>query len=56
MIDLPQVVDIVSNPNGVEFLQRDCVNICTWFASHGYRYEPDQLFAELIGEAFSNRA
>jgi RIO kinase 1 len=56
MIDLPQVVDIVSNPNGVEFLQRDCANICTWFASHGYRYDADQLFVELIGEAFSNRA
>jgi RIO kinase 1 len=52
MIDLPQVVDIVSNPNGVEFLQRDCANICTWFASHGYHYDADQLFAELIGEAF----
>jgi len=52
MIDLPQVVDIVSNPNGVEFLQRDCANICTWFASHGHRYDADQLFAELIGEAF----
>ena len=23
-----------------------------WFASHGYRYDADQLFAELIGEAF----
>jgi RIO kinase 1 len=52
MIDLPQVVDIVSNPNGVEFLQRDCANICTWFTSHGYHYDADQLFAELIGEAF----
>jgi RIO kinase 1 len=50
------LVDIVSNPNGVEFLQRDCANICTWFASHGYGYDADQLFVELIGEAFSNRA
>jgi RIO kinase 1 len=52
MIDLPQVVDIVSNPNGVEFLQRDCLNICTWFVSHGYRCDAEQLFAELVGAAF----
>ena len=35
LIDLPQVVDIVSNPRGVEFLQRDVRSACTWFASRG---------------------
>lgn len=53
LIDLPQVVDIVSNPNGVEFLQRDCRNVCTWFASHGHSCEADELFAEMVGTAFS---
>jgi RIO kinase 1 len=52
MIDLPQVVDIVSNPNGVEFLQRDCRNICAWFDSHGYSYDPDVLLGEPIGQSF----
>jgi RIO kinase 1 len=52
MIDLPQVVDIVSNPNGVEFLQRDCRNICAWFESHGYSYDPEVLLGELIGQSF----
>jgi RIO kinase 1 len=53
LIDLPQVVDVISNPNGMEFLQRDCRNICTWFGSHGYSYDADELFGELVGQAFA---
>lgn len=40
LIDLPQLVDIVVNPQGVEFLRRDVANICAWFAAHGL---PDGL-------------
>jgi RIO kinase 1 len=53
MIDLPQVVDVVSNPNGMEYLQRDCRNICTWFTARGYPCDPEELFGELVGEAFA---
>jgi RIO kinase 1 len=53
MIDLPQVVDVVSNPNGMEYLRRDCRNICTWFTAHGYPCDPEELFGELVGEAFA---
>lgn len=53
LIDLPQVVDVVSNPNGMDFLQRDCRNVCSWFTAHGYPCDPDELFAELVGEAFA---
>jgi RIO kinase 1 len=53
MIDLPQVVDVVSNPNGLEYLRRDCRNICTWFTAHGYPCDPEELFGELVGEAFA---
>jgi RIO kinase 1 len=53
LIDLPQVVDVVSNPNGMEFLRRDCRNVCTWFTGRGYPCDPEELFAELVGEAFS---
>ena len=35
LIDLPQAVDVVTNPRGFEYLRRDCVNICTWFESRG---------------------
>ncbi len=53
LIDLPQVVDVVSNPNGMDYLQRDCRNVCTWFSSHGHRCDPEELFGELVGLAFS---
>ncbi len=52
IIDLPQVVDIVGNPNGMEFLARDCRNVCSWFNSRGFAADPDDLFAELIAQAY----
>jgi len=38
LIDLPQAVDLVGNPQGFEYLRRDCLNICTWFEAHGAPY------------------
>jgi RIO kinase 1 len=35
MIDLPQIVDVVSNPRGAEFLTRDAVNVGGWFTARG---------------------
>ena len=35
MIDLPQVVDVIANPQGPRFLERDAANIGTWFAAQG---------------------
>ena len=35
VIDLPQVVDVVSNPRGPEFLHRDVRVITNWFAARG---------------------
>jgi RIO kinase 1 len=35
LIDLPQVVDIVANPQGREFVRRDVQNIAGWFTSRG---------------------
>ena len=35
LIDLPQAVDLVGNPQGFAYLRRDCENICGWFAAHG---------------------
>jgi RIO kinase 1 len=53
MIDLPQVVDVVSNPAGMQYLQRDCHNICAWFAARGQPHDPEELFGELVGAAFT---
>jgi RIO kinase 1 len=54
MIDLPQVVDLVANPRGVEFLDRDVRNISGWFASRGLPPEiadPSALVATLLDGA-----
>ena len=52
IIDLPQVIDIVSNPNGVDFLLRDCRNVCSWFTSRGLEVDADELLAELLAQAW----
>lgn len=52
IIDLPQIVDIVGNPNGVEFLQRDCRNVCRWFESRGLNADPEELLADLLAQAW----
>jgi RIO kinase 1 len=49
LIDLPQAVDIVGNPQGFQFLRRDCVNICTWFAAHHVPHAlAEDLFDDLV--------
>jgi RIO kinase 1 len=52
IIDLPQVVDVVANPRGADFLQRDCHNVCTWFARRGLEVDEHALFAELITQCW----
>ncbi|WP_406212014.1 serine protein kinase RIO [Streptomyces canus] len=52
IIDLPQIVDLVGNLNGMDFLQRDCANICGWFRSRGLEADEHALFAELMAHAF----
>jgi RIO kinase 1 len=43
LIDLPQVVDIVINPQGRQFLSRDCRNLATWFVRRGVDADADRL-------------
>ena len=52
IIDLPQVVDLVANPSGVEFLMRDCHNMCAWFVARGLDVDEHQLFADLLSNAW----
>lgn len=54
LIDLPQIVDLVANPRGLEFLARDVANVATWFQSKGLSEEegnPTTLTEELIAAA-----
>jgi RIO kinase 1 len=52
IIDLPQVVDLVGNPAGMDFLARDCANVCRWFRARGLEVDEHDLFGELIAHAF----
>jgi RIO kinase 1 len=48
LIDLPQAVDLVGNPQGFAFLRRDCDNICSWFQARGVAADPQLLFDDLL--------
>ncbi|MFI5736501.1 serine protein kinase RIO [Kribbella sp. NPDC051587] len=52
MIDLPQVIDVVGNPKGMEFLLRDCHNMATYFTSRGLEIDEQELFADLLSMVF----
>jgi len=53
VIDLPQIVDLVGNLNGMDYLQRDCTNVCAWFRARGLETADEHaLFGELMAHAF----
>jgi RIO kinase 1 len=52
VIDVPQVVDLVANPNAVEFLHRDCTNMAEWFSGRGLPVDADVLLADLLAHAW----
>jgi len=50
MIDLPQVVDVIANPNGSQFLDRDARNVGAWFAARGHPDADADRLASLLRE------
>jgi RIO kinase 1 len=52
VIDLPQLVEVVSNPNGMSLLHRDCVNVCEWFTRRGVPCDAEEVFAALLPELY----
>jgi len=50
MIDLPQVVDVISHPNGRTFLDRDAKNVAIWFAKAGRPEADPEALARLLAE------
>jgi RIO kinase 1 len=52
LIDLPQAVDVLSNPQGMEFLARDCRNVAAWFGSRGLEVDGEDLLADLVAYAW----
>jgi RIO kinase 1 len=51
MIDLPQLVDVVANPQGPSFLDRDASTVAGWFTSHGFATDSAALIERLHAEA-----
>jgi RIO kinase 1 len=51
LIDLPQIVDVVANPQGADFIARDVRNVAGWFTQRGLRVDADGLLDRLLHEA-----
>jgi hypothetical protein len=53
IIDWPQIVDVIGNPQGFDFLERDATTMATWFVRKGLDGDPGELVGELVAEATS---
>ncbi|WP_438872404.1 serine protein kinase RIO [Paractinoplanes maris] len=51
LIDLPQIVDVVANPQGGDFIARDVRNVAAWFTQRGLTVQADELLDRLLYEA-----
>ncbi len=47
-IDFPQAVDIAANPQGLNFLHADVINVCEWFNRRGLDVDGEAIFADLL--------
>lgn len=52
LIDLPQAVDLVVNPNGFDLLHRDVTTLSAWFARRGVSCDAQATFAAMLAEAW----
>lgn len=52
IIDLPQAVDPILNPDGLALLERDVLNACGWFQKKGVPADPSEVLADLIARLF----
>ncbi|OMH29541.1 hypothetical protein BKD30_00335 [Tersicoccus phoenicis] len=50
VIDVPQIVDTVSNPRGPELLARDCLTMGRWFVGRGLPVDPEELATSVLTE------
>lgn len=56
IIDVPQIVDVIANPRGRSFLERDVRNVGAWFVARGLpASHVDDLAGELAAEAGFDR-
>ena len=53
LIDWPQVVDVIGNPQGFDFLERDATTMATWFTRRGLDVDAGEFVGDLVAEATS---
>lgn len=53
VIDWPQIVDIIGNPSGLDFLRRDVMTMSRWFTARGLEVDAEHLFGDLVAAATS---
>ena len=51
VIDWPQVVDVIGNPQGFAFLERDVRTVGSWFVRKGLDVDVDELFGDAAAAA-----
>lgn len=51
VIDWPQIVDVVGNPHGFEFLERDVRVMCEWFIRRGLDVDTNTVFGDVAATA-----
>ncbi len=47
-IDFPQALDLAANPQGLNYLHRDVLNVSQWFSAKGLVLDGEDLFAQLL--------
>lgn len=52
IIDVPQLMDLASNPNAFDLLHRDCLNMAAWFSAAGLDVDGDDLLGEVLAHAW----
>ena len=52
LIDLPQAVEFVTNPDATELLHRDVANVAAWFDRNGVEVDVEATFVELLALAW----
>ena len=53
LIDWPQIVDVIGNPRGFDFLERDATTMATWFRRKGLEVDTGAFLGDLVAEATS---
>lgn len=51
IIDWPQVVDVIGNPHGFDYLERDVRNMTDWFVRRGLEVDAAEFFGDLAAAA-----